>query len=57
MEEKISEPKLPKEYPNGYCDNPQHEPASLLYRSPGTYRHTCPGCGKQVTFDVPMVSC
>lgn len=48
MEEKIAEaPKI--------CLSPEHEPANMVVRSPGTYKHTCPSCGKAVIFTVPTV--
>ena len=39
------------------CLSPEHEPANMVLREPGTYRHTCPSCGKTVTFTVPMIIC
>jgi len=47
---KISEP--PK-----VCMSKDHNPATHVVRSPGTYQHTCPSCGASVTFTVPMVIC
>jgi hypothetical protein len=37
------------------CLHPEHEPATMLYRTPGTYQHTCPACGKITTFTVPTI--
>lgn len=48
MERKISEPEP-------VCLHPEHEPASFVHRTPGTYEHTCPACGKKVVFTVPMI--
>ena len=45
MERKISEPNI-----KDICRDPEHEPASMLYRTAGTYEHTCPHCGKKTTF-------
>lgn len=37
------------------CRSREHEPASHLYRPPGTYEHTCPECGEKVVFHVEGV--
>lgn len=37
------------------CRHPEHDPASHKVREPGTYEHTCPACGKTITFNVPLV--
>jgi len=50
MERKISEPKK-----EDICLSKEHNPATMLYRTPGTYEHTCPNCGKKVVFTVPQV--
>lgn len=39
------------------CLNPGHNPPNMIVLPPGTYRHTCPGCGRSVTFSVPRVIC
>ena len=48
MEKKIAEPKP-------ICLHPEHDPAAMLYRTPGTYYHSCPACGKEEVFTVPQV--
>lgn len=47
---KISEPKP-------VCNHPEHNPPSHMVFTPGTYKHVCPSCGKEVIFDVPQVTC
>ncbi len=49
-ERKIADEKPP-------CRHPDHNPASMIVRSPGTYEHTCPGCGAKVVFHVGGVYC
>jgi len=34
------------------CYHPDHSPASHIVREPGEYKHTCPGCGRVVFFEV-----
>jgi hypothetical protein len=34
------------------CRHPNHKPPSMIVLSPGTYEHTCPGCGAVSTFAV-----
>lgn len=36
-----------------YCRSPEHLPATMVVRSPGTYEHTCPNCGFKTVFEVP----
>ncbi len=40
------------------CYNPEHQPPSHIVLEPGTYKHTCPGCGKfqYLTVDFNQVS-
>lgn len=38
------------------CLNPEHNPPSMMVFKPGTYEHTCPGCGSKTIFTVPYVS-
>ncbi len=38
------------------CFHPQHNPPSHMVYKPGTYRYTCPGCGKTITFEVPLIT-
>jgi hypothetical protein len=35
---KISDEKPP-------CRHPEHNPPTRIVLEPGTYEHTCPGCG------------
>lgn len=43
-------PKLP-------CQHPEHNPpGNMLYEPGATYEYECPGCGKKVTFTVPIVT-
>ena len=28
------------------CVHPEHNPPTMILREPGTYEHTCPGCGE-----------
>ena len=37
------------------CMHPGHGPPSHIVLEPGTYQHTCPGCGKSCTFTVQGV--
>jgi hypothetical protein len=39
------------------CHHPEHNPATMKYREPGLYRHTCPACGVKTEFEVPLVTC
>ena len=39
------------------CMNPSHDPPSNMVLPPGTYQHTCPGCGNKVTFTVGGTYC
>lgn len=39
------------------CTHPEHHPPRHMVLSPGTWRHTCPGCGSKVTFTVPDYYC
>lgn len=32
------------------CRHPDHNVPSHIYLTPGTYEHTCPGCGKRTVF-------
>ena len=34
------------------CRCPEHDPATMIVRSPGIYEHTCPSCGVTQTFIV-----
>ena len=38
------------------CTHPEHEPPKHIVLESGTYRHTCPGCGKVVEFTVPLIT-
>ncbi len=35
-----------------YCRHPEHNPPSMIVLPPGIYEHTCPSCGRRVTFRV-----
>ncbi len=35
------------------CRDPEHDPAGMIVREPGTYAHTCPTCGEECVFTVP----
>ena len=50
MLEKIKDAPVP-------CSHPEHDPPSHIVLEPGTYKHTCPSCGEEVVFTVPMVIC
>ena len=39
------------------CRHPEHEPPTLIVLAPGTYEYICPGCGAEVIFTVPLVTC
>lgn len=39
------------------CQDPEHNPPTMIVLEPGTYRHTCPGCGRNMIFTVPGVTC
>ncbi len=34
------------------CRDPGHEVPSMIVLDPGTWEHTCPGCGRKVVFTV-----
>jgi hypothetical protein len=34
------------------CFDPEHNPPSHIVLEPGTWEHTCPGCGKKTVFRV-----
>ncbi|MFI5298206.1 MAG: hypothetical protein ACHREM_08925 [Polyangiales bacterium] len=34
------------------CQHSEHEPPNMIVLSPGTWEHTCPGCGAKVVFHV-----
>ena len=38
--------------PEPACLHPEHDPASMIVREPGTYEHACPGCGNKQVFTV-----
>jgi len=48
---KISEPY------QGLCFHLEHNPPGGIVLEPGTYEHTCPGCGAKTVFTVPGVTC
>jgi hypothetical protein len=48
---KIADPKNPWKLEKP-CFHPEHNPPSHMVFSPGTYEHTCPGCGNKITFTV-----
>ena len=48
--EKIADAPVP-------CVHPEHAPPSNIVLAPGTYRHTCPSCGRQRVFTVPQIVC
>ncbi len=37
------------------CLHLEHDPPGHIVLEPGTYRHTCPNCGKVTTFSVPHI--
>lgn len=37
------------------CLSPDHKPPTQIVLEPGTYKHTCPDCGKVTVFTVPTV--
>lgn len=39
------------------CLHPEHKPPKHMVFQPGTYEHTCPGCGQKTTFTVPVIIC
>jgi hypothetical protein len=59
---KIAEPSPPPSWVRsgrGWvppCCHPEHNPPSHMVLSPGTYEHTCPGCGRVVLFTVPLIT-
>ena len=48
--EKIGEVRRP-------CNDPDHNPPSMIVLPDGVYRHTCPSCGSVVVFTVASPSC
>ena len=51
--ERLPGPPIQWTLPMKPCWHPEHNPPSLIALEPGNYRHTCPGCGREVTFMVP----
>ena len=39
------------------CLHLEHNPPSHRVYEPGTYEHTCPGCGTKIIFNVPRIIC
>jgi hypothetical protein len=39
------------------CLHPEHNPPSNIVLDPGVYQHTCPACGRSITFTVHSVVC
>jgi hypothetical protein len=39
--------------PPSPCYDPDHAPATMIVLKPGLYKHTCPSCGRVITFRVP----
>lgn len=37
------------------CNNTDHDIPNMLHLAPGTYEHTCPGCGETKTFTIHPV--
>lgn len=35
------------------CRHPDHNVPNMIVLEPGTYEHTCPGCGNVIRFVVP----
>lgn len=50
---KIADPPKPP------CRHPEHSPPQpqMIDLPPGTYEHTCPGCGAHVVFGMQRVVC
>lgn len=38
--------------PEETCMNPEHNPPSHMIYGEGIWEHTCPGCGRSVTFTI-----
>jgi len=38
------------------CSHPGHNPPMHIVLTPGTYRYTCPACGKVTEFKVPLIT-
>jgi hypothetical protein len=38
--------------PKETCTDPEHDPPMYMVFSPGVWEHTCPSCGKTVTFTI-----
>ena len=39
------------------CRHPEHNFLGMIVLEPGTYEHTCPGCGAKQRVTIPRVSC
>jgi hypothetical protein len=50
---KIDDPEHDKWIKQQPCLHPEHNPPTMIVLEPGTYEHTCPGCGRTITFVVP----
>ncbi len=38
------------------CLHPEHWPDMHIVLDPGVYRYTCPSCGEETTFTVPLIT-
>lgn len=38
------------------CRHPEHDPPGHIVLEPGTYEHTCPGCGRVQIVNVPVTT-
>jgi hypothetical protein len=44
---KIGGPEFPEDKEK-YCTDPEHNPPTHLYLTPGTYEHECPACHRVI---------
>lgn len=49
---RIDDPDETKEKAPPPCFSADHEVPSLMVFAPGTYQHTCSGCGRTIVFTV-----
>lgn len=38
------------------CTHPEYKIPNMIVFQPGTYKHTCPACGKVTIFTIPKFS-
>lgn len=50
--EPVTPERLDPNERRNFCQHPEHDPPAMQVFKPGTYEHTCPGCGHKGKFIV-----